>query len=224
MYASGALRIVFVDMLTLHNSRSLAAALLISCGWLAAACNSPAAAPAADSWTGINARGETTQPGEHACVLDSRTGLMWEVKHGAPGLHYHGNTYTWFSADRTRHMTVPGTREGGDCLASGCDTEAFVAAVNEARLCGYDDWYLPPRNELMTLGDPRLVESGLVLDRAFFPHATAREYWASETFRLYPDSAWVVDTGNGLDRVDMKQLPKAVRVVRRHQPPAERDD
>lgn len=202
-------------------SASLALALLISVSWLAAGCDSPDAAPTANSWTGINDSGEATQSPQHACVLDRRTGLMWEVKDRNPGLHYHANSYTWFSADHARHMTVPGTRQGGACDASRCDTEGFVAAVNAARLCGFADWYLPSRDELMTLGDPQLVDTGLVLDRAFFPHATAREFWTAETFRLYPESAWVVNTGHGLDRVDLKNQAKAVRVVRRHQAPAD---
>lgn len=201
-------------------SYSLVTALLVATGWLAAGCDAPEAAPAADGWIRIDGSGRAAATEPHDCVLDRRTGLMWEVKGGEAGLHYHGNSYTWFSTDRVRHMTVPGTPRGGSCDASACDTEAFVAAVNESRLCGHSDWYLPTRDELMTLGDPQLVDTGLVMDRAFFPHATAREFWTAETFRLYPDSAWVVNAGHGLDRVDLKKVPKAVRLVRRHQAPA----
>jgi len=198
------------------------AALLVVTGWLVAGCDSPEAAPAAEAWLRIDASGHAATTEAHDCVLDRRTGLMWEVKRAEPGLHYHENSYTWFSTDRDLHMTEPGTPRGGTCDASACDTEGFVAAVNEDRLCGYSDWYLPSRDELMTLGDSRLVGTGLVIERAFFPHARAREFWTAETFRLYPDSAWIVNAGHGLDRVDLKKQPKAVRLVRRHQAPVDK--
>ncbi len=198
----------------------LSIALLVLPGFLIGACNSSSSAPpTADSWVRINAAGELATKTDHRCVLDRRTGLMWEVKTAGAGLHFSGNSYTWLSSDRVRHMTVPGTPDGGLCEGSPCDTERFVTAVNEAKLCGFSDWYLPSRSELMTLGDPQLVGTGLVIDRSFFPQAEAREYWSAETFRLYPKSAWLVDTRHGLDRVDLKSEAKGVRVVRRHQAP-----
>ncbi len=192
--------------------------------WLLGAC-SPGTdqPPVADSWTKIDADGQPLadlSDQAHHCVLDERTGLMWEVKRDETGLHHPAHTFSWYSTDEQAHMTEPGLADGGDCALSRCDTEGFVEAVNEAGLCGFQDWYLPRRDELMTLGDRRLIdEQGLVIDTGFFPHTIAGEYWTAETFRLYPQSAWAVDARNGLDRADYKTESKAVRLTRRHQPP-----
>lgn len=203
------------------KSCSLVAAIF-GCLLLAGCDSAPEAPPVSDSWVRIAANGSVVSEPEselHHCVLDERTGLMWEVKREAPGLHFHGNTYSWHSTDKQRHMSDPGRPDGGDCSASSCDSQGLVEAVNEAGLCGFRDWYMPVRNELMTLGDSNLVDSGLAVDTAFFPHVVAGEYWTAETFRMYPQSAWAVDTRHGLDRADLKTEPKPVRVVRRHQDP-----
>lgn len=181
--------------------------------------------PVSDSWERIGPGGETlaaeSDRDAHHCVFDQRTGLMWEVKQDAPGLHKPGQTYSWFATDRQANMSEPGARDGGDCVNSRCDTEGFVLAVNEAGLCGFADWRMPTRNELMSLGDRRLMdETGLIVDPAWFPHVEAGEYWSSETFRLYPQSAWAVDMRHGLDRADHKSEAKSVRLVRQHRAPA----
>ncbi|MFW5927250.1 MAG: DUF1566 domain-containing protein [Wenzhouxiangella sp.] len=196
--------------------RTAAAALVLI---LAACGNAPDGPPVSDSWVRVDARGGTLPADErtgHHCVLDRSSGLMWEVKRDAPGLHHFGHTYTWYSDDRERHMSEPGQADGGLCEGSPCDTRAFVDAVNAAGLCGHDDWRLPGREELMSLGDKRLRASGMIVDAEFFPHVLAEEYWTFETFRLYPQSAWAVSMKNGLDRADRKTEAKAVRLVRRH--------
>ncbi len=181
------------------------------------------APPVSDSWTPIGPGGETVALGDaaHHCTFDERTGLMWEVKRDEPGLHEPGQTYSWYAADNRLNMGEPGARDDGDCVNSRCDTEGFAAAVNEAGLCGFSDWQVPTRNQLMTLGDRRLMdETGLIVDPAWLPHIERGEYWASETFRLYPQSAWAVDMRHGLDRADHKSEAKAVRLVRQHREPS----
>lgn len=111
-------------------------------------------------------------------------------------------------------MSQPGTADGGQCSIARCDTASLIEQVNQAGLCGYQDWRLPLREELLTLGDGQLVESGQVLDPAFFPLDRAGEYWTGSTFRLYPDAAWLVDSRNGLDRAERKTEARFVRLVR----------
>ncbi|RFF27367.1 MULTISPECIES: DUF1566 domain-containing protein [unclassified Wenzhouxiangella] len=171
-----------------------------------------------ENWQRIDASGNILSPddpGPHRCVLDPAVGLMWQV-HDDNGLHDRDNRYTWYSTDRQRHMSEPGLADGGECRRSSCDTQSLVAAVNEQSLCGFTDWRLPSREELMSLGEAERRETGLIVDPAYFPGANAGEYWTGETFRLYPQSAWAVDFGNGLDRADLKSEAKAVRLVRNH--------
>jgi hypothetical protein len=151
--------------------------------------------------------------GSHDCVLDRRTGLLWEAKRGEPGLRYGDDTYSWHSEDPAEHNSEPGLPDGGECGVGRCDTAAFVAAVNGAGLCGRADWRLPSRDEALTLFDVTRIGQGPVLDPEFFPHAAAGEYWTVTTFRMYPRGAWAVDTVYAQDRVDWKTEAKRVRLV-----------
>jgi hypothetical protein len=150
---------------------------------------------------------------EHFCVLDRRTGLLWEVKRSTPGLHHHDELYSWYSSDEADHLTEPGLANGGICGLERCDTEAFVEAVNTAGLCGRDDWRLPSRDEALTVLDPARIGAGPAMDTEYFPHAVEAEYWTATTFRMYPQGAWAVDTIYGQDRVDWKTSSKRARLV-----------
>jgi hypothetical protein len=149
---------------------------------------------------------------QHHCVLDGRTGLLWEVKQPA-GLHRHDASYTWHSSDATEHGGEPGVAAGGACELENCDTEAFVAAVNVAGLCGRHDWRMPSRDESLSIMDVTRIGKGPVLDPGYFPRALEAEYWTATTFRLYPKGAWATDNVYAQDRVDWKAEAKHVRLV-----------
>jgi hypothetical protein len=102
------------------------------------------------------------------CVLDKKTGLIWENKTKDGGLRDYRHTYSWFEdssgyADNLDYYTP---RNGFDTVPSGqepygfycsntlakCNTRAFIAAVNNQKLCGYSDWRLPNKDELVTIG------------------------------------------------------------------------
>lgn len=208
-------------ILTVLTASALVLALASACG------EPPEAPPKSENWQRIDAAGHIMLPADpdpHRCVLDRQSGLMWQVhdpagdQTGNPG--DPDNRYSWYSTDKQRHMSEPGLADGGRCSGSDCDTRALVKVVNRQGLCGHHDWRMPDRAELMTLGDARLRPTGLIVDPAFFPGVVAGEYWTAETFRLYPQSAWAVDFGNGLDRADLKSETKSVRLVRRHAAPA----
>lgn len=184
---------------------------------LVAACGpAPESPPPSQHWQRIDAAGHimsSDHDAAHRCVLDTATGLMWQVHTEDPGLHHSGNRYSWYSEDRQVNMGEPGLADGGTCSGSGCDTASLVEALDRERLCAQASWRVPTREELMSLGEAERRGSGQIVDTAFFPAAIAGEYWASETFRLYPQSAWAVNFANGLDRADRKSEPKAVRLV-----------
>jgi hypothetical protein len=173
----------------------------------------------ADSWLPIDVDGQPASLDDeqmHHCVLDQRTGLMWEVKQPASGLHQASATWSWYEPDPNKHLSEAGQVNGGSCDLDKCDTHALVAAVNQAGLCGHHDWFLPSRDQLMTLGDRRLADSGRILDQRFFPHDPVGEYWTADTFRLYPRSAWLVDNRLGLDRAELKSEARHARLVRQN--------
>ncbi len=180
--------------------------------------------PASDYWLPVDRTGQVLAAdalGDHHCIFDTRTGLMWEAKRLQPGPHHAGDTYSWHDPDPNSHAGDAGLIDGGECSIARCDTDALVSAVNQAGLCGHHDWMLPGREQLMTLGDRRLARSdGGSIDARFFPHDPSGEYWTSSTFRLYAQTAWVVDSRLGLDRTELKTEPRPARLVRRHAPPA----
>lgn len=152
--------------------------------------------------------------GEWACVLDEDTGLTWEVKDAEPGLHYHGNTYTWFATDEARHRGERGVRDGGECTGSRCDLEGFVETVNERGRCGHRDWRAPTQDELGTLVDSSRDQGDPMIPERAFPHAAAAEYWTGDTYRSYEQGAWAWNFARGMDRVDGKTEAKRIRLVR----------
>lgn len=152
-------------------------------------------------------------PGPHECVLDRRTGLLWEVKLATPGARHSNQTFSWYSDDGDSNGGEAGLRGAGVCVLERCDTESYVAAVNAGGLCGRADWRLPSRDEALTLLDPARIGQGATLDPVYFPETAAAEYWTATTFSLYPQGAWAVDTVYGQDRVDWKSGAKRLLLV-----------
>lgn len=148
------------------------------------------------------------------CVRDEVTGLVWEVKTTDGGLRDEGNTYTWYDPDPGTNGGAPGTRDGGDCSGGiECDTRAYVAAVNEEGLCGFNDWRMPTRAELRTIVDYQ--SSFPAIDTSVFPNTVATSFWTTEPNPTYPSFAWHTDFKFGLaSYYFFKSGPKAVRLVR----------
>ncbi|MEW6221031.1 MAG: DUF1566 domain-containing protein [Thermodesulfobacteriota bacterium] len=162
------------------------------------------------SYTRLNQNGNPLHEGEAGnwiMTRDNVTHLVWEVKTDDGGIHDKDNTYSWCD---TREAT-----NGGDQGACGYghDTEAFVAALNEARFGGFTDWRLPTREELRSI-----VDYGAdvpAISTAFFPN-TSTDYWTSSPFAGYRHSAWLVG-GRG-DGYDYKSSAFHARAVRSDDP------
>ena len=149
------------------------------------------------------------------CTLHGATNLMWEVKSNEPGLHDWRNSYSWFDPDESHsELDYRGMADGGDCAGSDCDTWDFVRVVNMQGYCGFDDWRLPSRDELMSISDLRKADTPPTIDTNYFPFAQAEEYWSSNDYSFQYDAAWVWTFRHGHDRVDWKKSPKFVRLVR----------
>ena len=150
------------------------------------------------------------------CVLDQFTGLTWEVKTSAPGLHDRNGTYSWFNPqeDHSGELDYRGIPNGGNCDDSECDTFALVEAVNEAGYCGFNDWRMPSRDELGSISDPRKTLTPPSINSNYFPHTQSGDYWSSNDYQFHWNTAWLWNFGNGLDRVEWKASPSFVRLVR----------
>lgn len=98
------------------------------------------------SYTWLIANGE-------AMVRDNVTGLIWEVKSDAGGIHDKDNRYAWNVVD------------------------SFIDQLNTELYGGYNDWRLPTRKELMSIVDYGAY--GPAADTYYFQYTMSSYYWSS---------------------------------------------
>ncbi|WP_455210348.1 Lcl domain-containing protein [Kaarinaea lacus] len=152
------------------------------------------------------------QPWE--CVQSKKSGLVWEVKSAEQGLRYYKHTYTWYHPAGNVNLGNPGVINGGKCVGSGCDIYAYIQAINNSKLCGFDDWRLPTRDELLTLVDTKATYPRATIDIDAFPNAANSYYWTSTVYEFDPNMAWFVYFGSGYDYYEYKTFASHVRLVR----------
>jgi hypothetical protein len=149
-----------------------------------------------------------------SCVKDNVTGLIWEVKSNDGGLRDKDNFYTWYEPDNGKNGGSPGSRDGGICTGSICDTYGYVQAVNTQNLCGASDWRMPDVNELLSIVNN--ARSYPAIDTDYFPDNdwTKWNFWSSSSFAAYPYYAWFVDFFYGDTPFTYKKYYLRVRLVR----------
>lgn len=150
------------------------------------------------------------------CVLDTFTGLTWEVRALDGGVRDARHTYSWYQPDEAHdgELDYRGLADGGKCSGSACDTSAYVAAVNALALCGYTNWRMPTRDELGSISDPRRKDAPPTINTRHFPDTQSGEYWSGNDYQFQYDAAWVWNFQNAMDRVEWKRSPRYVRLVR----------
>ncbi|MFA9461037.1 DUF1566 domain-containing protein [Thiohalorhabdus sp. Cl-TMA] len=147
------------------------------------------------------------------CVRDNVTGLMWEGKTDDGGLRDKDHTYTWYSPDGDTNGGSAGTQDGGTCAGGiDCDTESYVAEVNNAALCGHSDWRMPTPAELASIVDNSTI--GPAVDTGYFPHTAASNYWSASPYAGNSSYAWDVYFFSGLVGNNFKGDANGVRLVR----------
>ena len=132
-----------------------------------------------------------------SCVQDNTTGLIWEVKTDDGGLHDTNDTYSWYDTNSSTNGGSEGDINTNDNICYGytpgqestyCNTEAFVKRVNEAGLCGHNDWRMPDINELGGLADKGLATPSI--DTNYFPNISSSGYWSASPRARDSGYAW----------------------------------
>lgn len=90
-----------------------------------------------------------------ACTRDARTSLIWERK-TAGGLRDGHASFSPYRREWEKAGRIVGYRDthSGQCARNAvagrsCNIAAYVDAINQAHLCGRDDWRLPTVPELI---------------------------------------------------------------------------
>jgi Protein of unknown function (DUF1566)/K319L-like, PKD domain len=163
---------------------------------------------------------------EWDCVQDEVTGLMWEVKQGGndiagdEGLNDADDKYSWYNSDSSSNGGAAGFADskGEQChaydaerSASYCNTQAYVNRMNSAGWCGYADWRLPNRKELLSIIDYGNTKP--MIDNGYFP-SNAGLTWTASPFAIGDTSAWGVNFSHGNSYSLDKRNANQVRLVR----------
>jgi len=148
-----------------------------------------------------------------ACVRDNQSSLTWEVKKSEPGLQNINNTYSWYDSDQYTNGGFAGKANAGVCTGSNCDTESYIKAINEIKLCGLNDWYLPSRFELNTIVDTSVPLPGPVFPKSYFPESLPGKYWTDTTFKTRRAAAWIWSFDVGIDYVVEKTEAHSIRLT-----------
>ncbi|MDW7771501.1 MAG: DUF1566 domain-containing protein [Desulfobulbaceae bacterium] len=121
---------------------------------------------------------------EWAMVLDSATGLIWEVKTTDGSIHDMQAGYDWEGAH-----------------------DVFLARLNTMKFGGFSDWRLPTTEELRTLrvdgGEPNI-------NRDFFPHTVPSSYMSWRKC----GSGEIFDEQIKFGKIRSKKTNRHVRAVR----------
>ena len=136
---------------------------------------------------------ETGSPGagtKWSCVRNNSTNDLWEVKQAATdSLRKNDLRYSWYDSNLTANQGSS-FAGGADCVVTAdCDTEKYVALVNQMNLCGIDTWRIPTADELRSITSLGSYPS---VDTHLFPNTASGAYWSSETNDNDPDKAKVV--------------------------------
>ena len=188
-------------------------------------------------YTKLDARGNKLPSSARswACVLDNRSGLIWEVKTDDGGARDKDNKYRW-GGEGVSDVAL-GSYKGNNKHSESRwygkgkrydDWNQLVDAANSERLCGFDDWRVPDLYQLASLvrcrgGSYRnlaLACSGSyqkpTIDTKYFPVVISGWYWSASPVADHDHSrdAWLLNFNGGYGLNESRYMHYPVRLVR----------
>jgi hypothetical protein len=141
------------------------------------------------------------------CVKDNATGLVWEQKTDDGGLRDKDWLYIWYNPNGETNGGSAGYQDRrdadsgftysscGDSLTQ-CNTQAYIAALNAARYCGYSDWRMPSAEELIGLVD--FGRDNLSINPVFTDNSgNTSHFWSASPYAGATEYAWVLQFNYG---------------------------
>ena len=170
-----------------------------------------------------------------SCVLDNRSGLIWEVKTNDGGGRDKDNEYRW--GGRGASDVALANYDGNDESRRKKsrwdgkgkrydDWNKLVDAANFEQLCGFADWRVPDLFELASLvrcrgGSYQNLDDGCsgsyqkpTIDTDYFPNAKSSWYWSASPDADGSSDAWPLSFSNGYDGYFDRFSYLHVRLVR----------
>ena len=125
------------------------------------------------------------------CVKEISTGFVWEGKTATSDSPRWGSrTFTNFDSTDSAQFQ-DGTQPTAEQINSINNSIGYVNYVNEIRLCGFTDWRLPTKDELLGILDVSKAYP-LQIDTTWFLNTYSIPYWTSSPFEE-PFGAWAVN-------------------------------
>ena len=142
------------------------------------------------------------------CVRDNATGLIWEVK-TASSLRAGSNIYTNFDSDISKQkgpaLPAPTITE----ISAIDNSVGYKNVVARSNLCGFNNWRIPSKDELITLTTPGGVDS------TWFPNTPLEPFWTSTESVFDVTLAIAVGFANGGTGDFVRSGKEHVRLVRK---------
>ena len=170
-----------------------------------------------------------------ACVLDNRSGLIWEVKTDDGGVRDKDNKYRWGGkgvsdvalgwVENSPSNKYPESRWDGSGDRYD-DWNKLVTAANSEQLCGFSDWRVPDLYQLASLvrcrgGSYKNLDDGCsgsyqkpTIDTEYFPNAQSSWYWSASPGAYGSYDAWLLYFDGGSDYSSFRNYYGHVRLVR----------
>ena len=170
-----------------------------------------------------------------SCVLDNRSGLVWEVKTNDGGARDKDNEYRWGGkgvsdvalkwVKNSPGNKYPESRWNGSGERYD-DWNKLITAANSEQLCGFSDWRVPDLYELASLvrcrgGRYQKLDEGCTgsyqrptIDTNYFPNAQSSWYWSASPYASDSSYAWLLFFSYGGDSSYNRLSNYHVRLVR----------